>query len=142
MLNMLPTILGAIGRDGEGARAGIDLGPFEAADFLATTAGEHQQLNNAPIIVFRRGEPNLGHLGIGERSLTRATLVLRVGAVDGIVITKPLPDCPLKHCGKTCARPVGGNAAAIFCECRKLGGYVSAANAGKRKTVERFPVAL
>src|SRR5262249_38212693 len=47
MQGMFPTIFGAIGRDRDDARARIDLGPFKAADFLATTAGEHQQLNNA-----------------------------------------------------------------------------------------------
>src|SRR5262249_22842032 len=74
MQGMFPAIFGAIGRDRDDARARIDLGPFKAADFLATTAGEHQQLNNAPIIVFRRGEPNLGQLGIGQRAFARATL--------------------------------------------------------------------
>src|SRR3974390_1372212 len=142
MQDVFPAILGAVGRDGYGAGVGIDLGPIEAADFLAATPSEHQQLNNAPIIVFRCGKPNPGQISIGERPFTRAALLLLVGADDGIVVTEPLANRPIEHCRERATRAVASDGAAVFCECRELGGYISAANAGKRETVERFPVAL
>jgi hypothetical protein len=38
----------------------VNLGPFEGADLVAATAGQKDELNDATVIVVRRGKPNCG----------------------------------------------------------------------------------
>jgi len=58
--NMFLPVLCPLARQCDRTGFKVNLGPFEGADLVAATAGQKDELNDATVIVVRRGKPNCG----------------------------------------------------------------------------------